>query len=143
MNGLTKLRELLKANIDRFNIESQKHKDLHRTCATSTIVLTAATTIVASLGLILAKSHGRTLQFAVVVLTATTTAVAAWAEMRRARDLWQHERELDFRATIEELSEKDLNQYFRRVAAVLGSSSEKWTRIQEKKAAEQVNGADV
>lgn len=150
MDGLAKLRDLLKTDKDRFDSESKKHKHLHRNCAVSAIALTGATTVVASLGLILDESLGRTLQFVIVVLTSTTTAAAAWAEMRRARELWQHEREvyyalvdiereLEFRSAVGALTETDLNEYFRRMAAVLGSSSEKWARIQEKKAAEPAN----
>ena len=60
------------------------------------IVLNAATTITASLELALGKSYGRAIQLIVVVPTATTTAVTAWAEMRKARELWRHEREVEY-----------------------------------------------
>ncbi|MDA1014519.1 MAG: hypothetical protein O3A00_08725 [Planctomycetota bacterium] len=81
-------------------------------------------------------------------MTAITAALTSWAEMRRARDLWQHEREvyyalidiqreMEFVAATKELTEADLLGFFARIAAVLGSSSQKWARILAKKAAEQ------
>jgi hypothetical protein len=77
-------------------------------------------------------------------LTALTAAVTGWAEMRRARELWQHEREvyyalidtqrgIEFVAANRELTPKDLEEFFQKIAAILGSSSQKWARIQEKK----------
>ena len=57
------------------------------------IALTAITTIVAGTGLIFPE-NGKTAQFIVLSLTAITAAVTAWAEMRKARELWQHEREV-------------------------------------------------
>jgi len=66
--------------------------------------------------------------------------------MRRARELWQHEREvyyglidiqrgIEFVAANRVLTPKDLENFFQRIDAVLGSSSQKWARIQEKKTA--------
>ena len=134
----------MKQEIARFDAESTKHKHLHRRCQTLLIALTAATTIVAGTSLVLPESSGKAVQFAVLCLTAVTTAVAAWAEIRRARELWQHEREvyyalIDIRRGIEfiaanrELTPKELEDLFQKIDAVLGSSSQKWARIQEKK----------
>ena len=144
MSGLESLRGSLQKDIDRFGDESTKHKWLHRRCQTAVMVVTATTSIVAGAGLILPESSGKALQFAVLCLTTGAAAVTAWAEMRRARDLWQHEREvyyalLDIQRAIEfaaangELTRVDLEVFFQRIAAVLGSSSQKWARIQERR----------
>ena len=149
MRGIDSLRESLKQDIARFDAESKKHKDLHRRYQTALITLTALTTIVAGTSLVVPESSGKVVQFAVVNLTAITTAVAAWAEMRRSRELWQHEREvyyalIDIQRGMEfvaanangDLTPKELEDFFHRIDAVLGSSSQKWARIQEKKTAE-------
>jgi len=107
------------------------------------IGLTAATTITASLGLALGNSYGRAIQFIVVALTATTTAVSAWAEMRKARELWRHEREveyalkdilrdLSYRSATGPIADNYLDDCFSRAKAFIGSSSSKWARIHER-----------
>jgi hypothetical protein len=117
------------------------------------MALSALTTIVAGSSLVLPESIGKGVQFAVLCLTAVTTAVAAWAEMRRARELWQHERELyyglidiqrgmEFVAANRELTPNDLENFFQRIDALLGSSSQKWACIQDKKTAELGAAAD-
>lgn len=143
VKGLEALRETLKADIARFDRESSKHKLLHRRCETTVIVLTTLASVVAGAGLVLPESSS-SLQFAVLCLTATTSGVSSWSGMRRARELWQHEREvyyalldiqreMEFVAGNRELTPAELTSLFERIAAVLGSSSQKWTRIQEKK----------
>lgn len=140
---LQALRMILVSDIDSFRCEADKHKKIYRACASSVIALSAATTITASLGLALDKTYGRAIQFIVVVLTAITTAVSAWAEMRKARELWRHEREveyalkdilrdLDYRSVSGETNEKYLDDCFSRAASVMGSSSSKWARIHER-----------
>lgn len=137
------LRTILETDIQSFGREADKHKKVYRACALSVIVLTAATTVIASLGLAIDKTYGRAIQFGVVVLTATTTAVSAWSETRKARELWRHEREveyalkdilrdLDYRSATGELSEKYLDDCFNRAASVIGSSASKWARIHER-----------
>ena len=154
MPGVEWLRETLKTEIARFDKESTKHKDLHRCCQSVLIALTSATTIVAGMSLILPESSGKVVQFAVLCLTAITTATAAWTEMRRARDLWQHEREvyyalidirrgMEFIADNRALTSTELEDLFKRIDDVLGSSSQKWARIQQKKNAEPGSAADV
>ena len=137
------LRKILEDDIRSFSGEADRHKKIYRDCASSVIVLAAATTITASLGLALDKTYGRAIQFIVVALTATTTAVSAWGEMRKARELWHHEREveyalkdilrdLDYRSVTGESNEKYLDDCFSRAASVIGSSSSKWARIHER-----------
>lgn len=137
------LRKILESDIDSFGREADKHKNIYRTCASSVIALAAATTITASLGLALDKTYGRAIQFIVVALTATTTAVSAWAEMRKARELWRHEREveyalkdilrdLSYRSATGPIADNYLDDCFSRAKAFIGSSSSKWARIHER-----------
>ncbi|MFM7314960.1 MAG: DUF4231 domain-containing protein [Cyanobium sp.] len=141
--ALEALRPVLDQDIQWFDREANAHKRIYRTCATAVIALTAATTITASLGLAVDARHARTLQFIVIALTATTTGVTAWAEMRRARELWRHEREvgyalkdirreLSYRSATSSLTRKDVDDYFARACSIIGSSSDKWSRIHEK-----------
>ena len=64
--------------------------------------------------------------------------------MRRARELWQHEREMyyalldiqremDFYRTYKNLGPTEIEAYFQRISPVMGASMHKWARIQEKK----------
>ena len=137
------LRKILTTDIESFSREADRHKKIHRNCASSVTGLTAATTITASLGLALDNSYGRAIQFIVVALTATTTAVSAWAEMRKARELWRHEREveyalkdilrdLSYRSATGPIADNYLDDCFSRAKAFIGSSSSKWARIHER-----------
>jgi len=143
MDATSKLRELLSEDIERFELESSKHKRLYRRAQGSLIILTAAITVAAGLGLVM-PGREKGIQFLVLVLSAIATAAAAWAESRRARDLWQHEREvyyalmdirreLNFRSSIKALELAEVHELFQRTASVLGSSTAKWSRILEKK----------
>ena len=144
MGGVDALLESLRKDITRFDGESAKHKILYRRCETLVIVLTALSSVVAGAGLVLPERTGPYAQFTVLLLTTTTAAISSWERMRRARELWQHEREvyyalldvqreIEFVASNRPLTSEELEQYFRRIAAVLGSSSQKWARIQQKK----------
>lgn len=147
MSGLEKLTEQLKEDIKRFDEDSKKHKSLHRRSQTALIFLTASTTIVSGLGLLLPESKSKAIQFAVLCLTAVSVSLSAWSEMRRARDLWQHEREvfyalkdiqreMEFSAANKGLTPADLDALQGRIAAVLDSSARQWARLLDKKAAE-------
>ena len=142
-SGLDSLRKTLDQDISRFDKESGKHKRMHRGYQRGIILLTTATTIVAGSGLILPEQNGRIVQFCVLCLTAATAAISAWSELRRARELWQHERdvyykltdirrELEFASVNRELKPPDLEDFFKKIAEVLGSSMHKWSSIAEK-----------
>jgi hypothetical protein len=144
LSGSEFLRNTLDDDIARFDRESSKHKRLHRKYQRAVIILSAVTTIVAGSGLVLPEESGKALQFAVLCLTASTAAISAWAEMRRARELWQHERDIYYKlvdikrefvflSANRELKPQDLEDFFRKIADVLGSSTQKWTGIVEKK----------
>jgi hypothetical protein len=143
MNGIDKLLEMLNEDITSHDEQSTRHKKIYRVGQATVITLTAVTTMVAGAGLIF-PNRDNVLQFSVLSLTAATTAVAAWLEMRRVRELWQHEREMyyaliDIRREINfynahrQLTPAEVEAYFQRVSAVLGSSMHKWARILEKK----------
>lgn len=143
MSAHEKLQELLDSEIHRFDGESTKHKKIHRRCQLVLIALTALSSIISGIGLLLPES-GTQIQFVVLVTTTLATAVTAWTEMRRARELWQHEREvyyalidvqreINFMTALRSLQDDELKQYFDKINSILGSSGQKWTRIQEKK----------
>ena len=143
-SGIEALRNSLDRDILRFDKESCRHKGLHRNYQRGIIIITAITTVVAGSGLILPEQSGRIVQFIVLCLTATTAAISAWAGLRRARDLWQHERdvyyklldikrELEFVAANREIQSSELEEFFRKIGEVLGSSAQKWISIVEKK----------
>lgn len=144
MSGIDALRATFAKELARFDKESQKHKGIYRRSQLLIIGLTTFSTVVAAAGLVLPSGYDKAVQFAVVCLTATTAAVASWTEMRRARELWQHEREVyyglldiergfEFIASTGDVTQETLQATYQRVTAVLGSSSQKWARIQEKK----------
>jgi hypothetical protein len=137
------LRALLDEDIERFNKESKRHKHLHRRAQTAIIVLTASTAIVAGAGLVIPDA-GHTVQFIVLCLASTTTAVASWSEMRRARELWHHERmvyyalkdiarEVEFYDRVRTLRPDEVEAYFQRAISILGTSTHKWSEIQEQR----------
>ncbi len=151
MKSIEKLREILEQDIRRFDKESQKHKRLYRRAQTAVIGLTATTAVVAGAGLILPEGSGRFVQFTVLTLASFTTAVTSWLEMRRARELWQHEREVyyalkdilrevDFYDAMGAMTPEKVEAYFRQAASILGSSSQKWARIQQKRLEEGSQG---
>ena len=146
MTSLDKLHEELQKSISNFSSESNRHKELYRKWQTRLIVLTAGTTIVAGAGLVLPDGSDRTIQFTVLCLATATTAITTWLEMRRVRELWQHERqtyyalvdlqrEINFYSSVRTLNDTEVADYFQRMNAVLGASSMQWGRIQDKQQA--------
>jgi hypothetical protein len=136
------LRQILKAEIHRFDGQATRHKKMHRRLASSVIILTAATTILAAFGLAVEQRYGRNIQFGVVALTAVTTAVSAWSELRKASELWRHEREiayalrdilreLDYRSATASISDDALDACFERASAMISASSSKWRGIHD------------
>jgi len=153
----TKLVEFLKmldGEIERLDREAVAHKEIHRSVRTAVIVLSALTTIAAGAGLLLPNAHNA-VQFLVLVLSAGTTATGSWGEMRRARELWQHERalyyalvdikrEIQFNRIISgEPDEEQIKTYFVRVSGVLTPSIDRWVKMQnERKESPAAPGAE-
>ena len=114
-----------------------------RSSRCDTIALSAAASITAGLGLLLGPTQGPLLQFAVLCLTTLGTGLGAWLEMRRTRELWQHERalhhglqdlerEMHFRAAQGEPSDAQVEAWFQRLQQLLGTGSERWAKIVER-----------
>jgi hypothetical protein len=138
--------KMLDEDIKRLDGEANRHKDMHRGVRTAVIVLSAITTVVAGAGLVLPDSRNF-IQFFVLVLSAGATATGSWGEMRRAREIWQHERaihraltdirqEIKFKCIIHGgLSVTQAEDYFKQVSSVLGPSVDRWSGIQRDKGA--------
>ena len=149
-NSAEKLQALLNEDIARFDKESEKHKRIHRRVQTGIITLTAVTAVVAGAGLVVPDADNA-IQFAILCLATVTTAVTSWAEMRRARELWRHEREvyyalIDIRREVQfyeavgGLDPEKVEAYFHKANAILGSSTQKWSKILERKQQVPDNG---
>lgn len=139
------LESLLAEEITRFNGESNKHKKLFRWIQFWIIVLTALSASVSGLAILLPDPvEARFLQFGVLMITATISAITAYGEMRRSRELWQHEREtfyalkdlhreVIFLENLKELTAEKQHEIFQRAQAILGSSTGQWVDIQSRK----------
>lgn len=129
-----------RAHCDR---QAERHRDAYRWGQTALIVLSAAASLTAGLGLLMGPTQSPFLQFAVLCLTTVGTALGAWLEMRRTRELWQHERalhhglqdlerEMHFRGAQGEPSEAQVDAWFERLQQLLGAGSERWAKIVER-----------
>ncbi len=143
VGGTEKLLALTDEAIKRLNADSERHKNAYRRIQKAIIILTATTTVAAGAGLILPEARN-VIQFVVLALAATTTAVTSWGEMMRSRELWRHERqlfwslsdvrrEIDFYRATRGLSDEEVENYFRQVSSLLGSSVDRWGGIQDNK----------
>jgi hypothetical protein len=143
----------LKKEIAHFHSESEKHKRIDRASRTAAIVLSALTTVVAAVGLHWHENQ-ETIQFVVLCSTTLMAAVTGWTEMRRARDLWVHERDIhnalkDIQramvrtaATKKEVTLEDVNELFMRIDEVLVSSSRRWGAIVDSKPPPTARGSN-
>ncbi|MBB5203921.1 hypothetical protein HNQ51_001214 [Inhella inkyongensis] len=143
MSAFEQLLNTVAGEVAHFDREAARHRDQYRRGQTILILCSAAASIVSGLGLLLGSQQGPLLQFVVLCLTTTTAGLGAWLEMRRARELWQHERalhhglqdlerEMHFRAAQGEPAPAQLEQWFERLQQLLGSGSERWARIVER-----------
>lgn len=142
-NAYAHLLDLVAGERNHFDEQACRHRDQHRRGQTLLILLSAAASVVAGLSLLLGSQLSPLLQFLVLCLTTTGTALGAWLEMRRSRELWQHERalhhglqdlerEMHFRAAQGEPGDEQLEQWFQRLQQLLGTGSERWARIVER-----------
>lgn len=143
MEAAAHLKDMLDGEIQRFDRESARHKHLYRRSQTAVLVLTGLASVASGIGL-LVPDRAPAFQFVVLVVASAATGITAWAEMRRARELWQHEREVHyalvdlrremaFRESLRPLSKEDCEALFGRVQQVLGSSTHTWASIQQRK----------
>lgn len=147
--------EMLDDDIKRLDGEANRHKDMYRGVRTAVIVLSAITTVVAGAGLVFPDSRNF-IQFFVLTLSAGATATGSWGEMRRAQEIWQHERALhralmDIRQEIKfkciiygGLNTTQAEYYFEQVSSVLGPSVDRWSGIlrREQPASTNAQGDD-
>lgn len=128
------LKSQLKEHITFFDEESQKHKRLYRRIRYSIFVLTALSTVLAGLAVVL--DLGPWLNVAVVVTTASIGVLASIEGLRKPAELWLNERsiyhaledlrrEVDFHS-VETLSAETIDAYFSRTQALLNAGSVKW-----------------
>lgn len=137
------LSEILDSEIEALGVESTKHKQQFRVCQTLVIGLTGASSVVAAWALMQSEAP-KGAYFAIAIITALATAISAWLEMRRSRDLWQHERpvyhalrdlrrEFEFLESIGELSVEKEKEIFRRMTQTLNQSGRKWVQVVQKR----------
>ncbi len=146
LSAFERLRGLLERDSKRFDSESRKHKKIDRFCRTAALAIAALTTTVGGSAMLFDdegfKHYGKTVEFLVLCLTALATAINAWADIRRARELWVHDRALfhdieDIRAELVvtrdpgTMDPEDVHKLFKRRADVLASSSRRWGMIFE------------
>lgn len=143
MNAYEHLLDLVAGERAHFDRQAERHRDAYRWGQTGLIALSAAASITAGLGLLLGTQFGPLLQFTVLVLTTVGTGLGAWLEMRRTRELWQHERalhhglqdlerEMHFRGAQGVPSHEQVEAWFQRLQQLLGTGSERWAKIVER-----------
>ncbi len=143
MSAYDHLLDLVAGERAHFDAQAERHRDLFRWGQTGLIALSAGASVMAGLGLLLGTTHGPALQFAVLCMTTVGTGLGAWLEMRRTRELWQHERalhhglqdlerEMHFRAAQGEPSEEQVEAWFQHLQQMLGAGSERWAKIVER-----------
>jgi hypothetical protein len=130
------LKEVLQ-EIDRFELESTKHKNLYRRLRNLALGLTALATILGGASLY-THHYAHEIGFAIVVVTAVTGVVGAVEGYRKPSELWMIERNIfhtlnDLKREIEyfgpESADTDrLDKYFARLQDILYSSSQSWSR---------------
>lgn len=121
--------------IERFDAESNGHKRMYRRCRYAIFLLTACSTVLASLSLNLPDLQSQ-FSLAIVIISATVGAVTSFEGLRKPAELWVHERailyslkdikrELEFQ-TAEQEGRVSLDAFFDRVQSVLKGAGDKW-----------------
>lgn len=132
------LRTELDTSITFFKKEADKHKRLHERCRYSIFALTAVAAIMASAALVVSDKAQKVLNVSVVAATALIGAAASVEGMRKPADKWHTERRaeyalLDIKRQLEfgiraEPDKLNVNQLYDRMADVLKSSGESWSK---------------
>ena len=128
--------ELLSQKIQKFDDESNKHKDRHRQYRYGVFALAAITSVLS--GAALGFSNLQTeLNFAIVIIGAVTGVLTSIEGLRRPHDLWIMERNvhyslLDLKEEYEFKKRGDqpvnIDLYFERLQLILNASKQKWTK---------------
>jgi hypothetical protein len=134
---------ILNREIEDLRWESGKHRLQFRICQTLIILFSAASSVIS--GWALKQSDpSKDAYFAILIITAITAAISGWVEMKRSRDLWQHERplyhalkdlrrELIFLESIGEGTVEKKKELFDHMQTVLGQAGKKWTQLLKEK----------
>ena len=131
---LSHLRAELEANIDKFEEDSNRHKNSFRRLRYTTLALTAVTTILAGLAIGIPQAQ-TAINIGIVVVTALLGFLTAIEGLRKPGKLWVHERtthhtlkdlkrEVEFRASAG--GRVPVTDYFERLQSILGASRDNW-----------------
>lgn len=146
------LADLLDVEIATLNEASTKHKRQFRTCQTLVISLSALSSIVSAWALTQSPPP-KSANLAIVIITAAATGISAWIEMKRSRDLWQHERplyhslrdlkrELEFSEDNGDLTPQKKREIFQRMSQILSQSGTRWVKLTKEKGAPGEKGGE-
>jgi hypothetical protein len=138
MSKLEYLQSELDKHIASFDKESTKHKNMHRCFRYSVFTLTGLSTVLAGLPVAF-PSVQMPVSLLVLVTTATLAAVNSIEGLRRAAELWIHERsifyellslrrKLTFQAS-EPVPPPDVDGLFRDMEDVLQSGRDRWNQM--------------
>ncbi len=128
--------ELLSQKIQKFDDESNKHKNRHRQYRYGVFALAAITSILsgAALGFTDLQTE---LNFMIVIIGAIAGVLTSIEGLRRPHDLWIMERNVHY--SLLDLKEEyefkkhgnesvDVDLYFERLQLILNASKQKWTK---------------
>jgi hypothetical protein len=142
----------VRTEIDRFDVESTKHKKLYRRLRYSILGLTGAATALGSVKLILPQADNWA-GFLIVLVTVAAGACTAVDGIRKPAELWMIERNIfhtlnDLRRELEfhgsdGSDEEHLDKYFARLQDILYSSSQKWSKNIKEPQMESAAKSDV
>lgn len=126
--------------INRLELESVKHKRMHRRFRYTVILLTALTSVLAGIALSF-EAVQTEMQISILIIGALSGVVNSVEGIRRPFDLWMMERNVyyslvDLKEEFDyELSSGDavnLDAYHRQMQEILNLSRESWSQILQK-----------
>lgn len=134
--------EQISRKIKRLELESKKHKHMHRQFRYTVILLTALTSILAGVALSF-ESVQTEMQITILIIGAISGVVNSVEGIRRPFDLWIMERnvyyslvdlkeEFDYEVSADVLV--DIDAYHQRMQEILNLSRESWSQIVKKDA---------
>jgi Protein of unknown function (DUF4231) len=137
VSKLDHLRSELSKQIEWFDLESKKHKRLHRAFRYSVFALTGLSTALAGAALRFGQFQPG-LNLVIVIATASVGVITSIEGLRKPAELWITERNvfyslMDLKRELEYDSAEgveglELDKYFIGLQSILASSTEKWSR---------------
>ena len=127
----------IEKKITDFKRDSDKHKNLHRSLRYGSFFLTAMLSILSGMALYYPE-YSTTFNATILALGAIAGFVASFEGIRKADELWIHERtifyelsdlqrELQYRLLSRENNDDVLDDIFSRLQTILTNSGEKWS----------------